>query len=419
MSALHRLLSRRLLYGESTDKHRLLPIIRIASIGVGVGVAFILLSLFIVSGFKYEIREKINGFSGNLRIFHPENTYGQYTTPLEVSDELEKHLEEALQAKWREAFLSPFVEQMALLKSDSAYVGLQLHGVGRGYDRAFYRPYLVQGSLPSFGTGNGAIPLLLSQKNADLLGLSPGDDILAYFFVNGQTKVRKLILSGTFRTGYKDYDESYALTDITCLQGVNGWQANEYGGIEVRLPSYHLTTQAYDTLYPLLWADTRSGSSYTMYTARDMSPVMFGWVDLLDTNVQLILILVICIAATIMITGIIVVILQKAHAIAILKSLGMRTRALRRTFRRLSLAIVLRGLLWGNALALVLGLLQHHTHWLRLDPAQYYMDAVPVRIEWQSLLGVNALTLIVLYLLMYVPTRIIAEIEPVKILRFD
>ena len=422
MADIHRLLSRRLLYVDRPNGKRVrVTTVRIAALGVGVGFAFILLSLFIVSGFKYEIREKINGFTGNLRIFHPDNAYGQYSHPLTVSDELMEKLCEALSKEMPGALLTPYVDQMVLLKSDSAYVGALAHGVGTDYDRHFYSAYLTKGSLPTMEKdGEGSAPeLLLSDKSAETLGLSPGESITGYFFSEGRVRVRKFVLSGTFSTGYKDYDDAYALTDLQTLQTVNDWGANDYGGIEVRLPEYDQTERAYDLLYPVLYEDSKSGTSYTMYTAQDMSPVMFGWVDLLDTNVQLILILAICIAAMIMTTGIIVVILQKTHTIAILKALGMRNGDLRRSFRNLSISVIARGLIWGNVIAIGLGLLQKYGKWIKLDPTQYYMDAVPVRMEIGSLLGANLLTFVVLYVIMYIPTLVISEIKPVKVLRFE
>lgn len=400
------------------NNKKLSTTVQLAVLGVSIGIAVIIVSVFIVDGFKLEIREKINRFTGDIRIFHPDNAYDQYTHPLTVPPSLLNKLTLTLDSLSSQNKITPFADQVGILKSASNNLGISLHGVNQYYDKEFYREYLTQGELPRLDSLDTS-SLLISKKNAQQLQIAPGDTVTAYFLVEGKTKIRKLILRGTFETGYKDYDESLGLTNLSTIQLVNGWERDEYSGLQVNLSSYTHTQQAYNCLYSLLYDESKNGSTFMMYTAQDIAPLMFGWLDLLDTNIQLILALVICIAASIMVTGIIVLILQKSHSVAILKTLGIRNTQLKKTFRLLSSTILLKGILWGNIIAFILGFLQKHFHIIRLDPQQYYMSTMPIHIDWLTVCKINLIIFASLYLIMFIPMLVIAEIKPLKILRFE
>lgn len=420
MGFLHRFIANRFLYREEADGGRkTLSVVRISAIGIALGVMLILLSIFIVQGFKLEIRDRINGFVGHLKIFHPDNAHNQYTQPLVTPSTLLDEVREALTPIDPDGVVYTFADQMGVIKTDSTYSGVVIHGVDSLYDAAFFKKYLLRGECPTFRSDEGS-RILLSSYLANYLDVDVGQTVLTYFFDGERLKVRKFEIAGVYQTGFKDYDEHIAIGNIQDVRSVLDWDDEQSGGVEIKLSDDRFTDRVYDSLYDLLLQRVNNGNErYTMLTARDMNPAMYGWVDLLDTNVRLILILMITVAAMTMITGVIVIILERVRAIATLKALGQRNRSLRQVFHHVAVRILLKGLLWGNAIALLVGVLQWYFKWIKLDAAQYYIDYVPIHISIWAILLTNLITIIALYLIIFVPTMIIANIRPAEGVRFD
>lgn len=420
MGFLHRFIANRFLYREGSDGGRKsLPVVRISAIGIALGVVLILLSIFIVRGFKLEIRDRINGFVGHLKIFHPDNAHNQYTQPLLTPSALLGEMRAIVTPIDPKGVVYTFADQMGVIKTDSTYSGVIIHGVDSLYDAEFFKKYLLRGECPTFGSDEGS-RILISSHVANYLDVDVGQTVMTYFFDGERLKVRKFDIAGVYRTGFKDYDENIAIGNIRDVRSVLDWSEEQSGGVEVKLSDDRLSDSVYDNLYDLLLQRVNtSGERYTMLTARDMNPAMYGWVDLLDTNVRLILILMITVAAMTMITGVIVIILERVRAIATLKALGQRNHSLRQVFHHVAVRILLKGLLWGNAVALLIGALQSHFKLVKLDAAQYYIDYVPIHISIWAILLTNLITIVALYLIIFVPTMIIANIRPAEGVRFD
>ncbi len=420
MGYLHRFIADKFLRREDArGRKRSLPVVRISSIGIGMGVTLILLSLFIVRGFKSEIRAKINGFVGNIKIFHPENAYGQYTLPIDIHPELLSALSRDIDSIPGTNHLYTFADLMGVVKTDSLFKGVNIHGVDSLYDKAFLQQYLLDGEVPSF-SGEVQNELLLSAAIADYLSLDVDSTMLMYFFDGDRLKVRKFVVKGIYHTGFDDYDNNIVIGDIRCVRGVLGWEATRAGGLEAKLSDYRHTESLYDSFYDTLSARvTETDERYTMLTAQEMNPLMFGWIDLLDTNVALILALMIAVAAMTMITGVIVIILERVRTIATLKALGQRNSSLRKVFHHMALRVLLTGVLWGNMIALALAFIQAHFKLLRLDASQYYMEYVPISISLPTLIVTDLATILILYLIIFIPTAIISNIRPAEGVRFE
>lgn len=392
---------------------------RISSIGIALGVVLILLSVFIVQGFKIEIREKINGFVGNLKIFHPDNAHNQYTTPLETPQDLLDDIKARLTSLDPKGIVYTFADQMGVIKTDSTYNGVVIHGVDSLYDMNFFEKYLVRGECPSFKTDEES-RILISSYLANYLGIDVGSTALTYFFDGERLRVRKFEVSGIYETGFRDYDEHIAIGNIRDIRSVLDWDDGTSGGIEIKLSDDTLTDRVYDMMYDTLLERVNKGDErYTILTAREMNPAMYGWVDLLDTNVRLILILMISVAGMTMITGVIVIILERVRAISTLKALGQRNSSLRKVFHHVAVRILLKGLLWGNAVALLIAMGQSFFKIIKLDSSQYYIDYVPIHISAWAILLTNIITIIALYLVIFIPTMIISNIRPAEGVRFD
>ncbi len=408
-------LAKQFIYEAPPKEQRLRPVVRLSALGIGLGLAVILLSFFVIDGFKQEVHSKINGFFGAIRISSPSNVYGQYSDPLTLPE----GVLEDIRRGCGHSKVSTFIDRMGLLKTDSAYSGVLLHGVDSLYDSAFYAKYLTAGRLPSF-SGSTSREALLSEALAHHLGLKVGDEVVVYFLGESGMKVRKVSVEGLFDTGFPEYDRLLALTDVRLLRGVNSWRPEQVGGVELHGLSAKGSAEAYDRLYGY-FADryAKYGEEYTMHSAAEMNRGILGWLSLLDANVALILGLLVAVAGMTMITGVVVLILQKVKAIATLKALGQRNTSLRKVFRLMALEVLWRGVLWGNTAAVILGLIQKLAKPITLDPSQYYMSYVPIVIDPVTLCVINTLVVLVIYLLILVPTSIISGIRPADSMRFE
>lgn len=396
---------------------RLRPVAVLSIIGIALGVMVILLSLFIVNGFKYEVEQKINGFLGTIRISNPDNNYNQYTIPLRVDTSAVKDIRDVATKLYPEAQISSFIDQMAVAKSDSNFTALMMHGVESQSDFSFFRPYLIIGRMPDLAQDE---ELLLPKKVAQKLGIGLEDSFLAYYLLDGRVKVRKYLVVGIIDTGFDAYDNRIAVTSVAHLQGVNNWRADEVGGLTVTINNRKEASRLYEALFDVLARRNAEYSErYAMFTVEELNYNYFGWLDLLDANVLLIFILMVCVAIMTIVTGVVVLILEKVQAIATLMSLGQRGSSIRKVFFLMASKILGWGLLWGNTLALIVAWVQNRWHLITLDPSQYYMSYVPVSINLGTLLLTNLGVFVVVFLFTILPTSLITTISPAKSLRFD
>ncbi|MDO5035576.1 MAG: ABC transporter permease [Porphyromonas sp.] len=423
--SLEQILAERFLYQSPKkpgQRQRLRPVVLISSIGIALGVALILLSLFVVRGFKSEIRGKITAMAGNVRISNPENSYNQYTIPLTVKDDLMAELLEVAQDLDPAGYVASFTQTMALLKSDSTFRGVMM--LGRSELRhepkeelySDLAQYLLEGSLPRSGTNE----VIISKALASYLGFSLGDDFTAYFGNNEQIRLRKYTIAGIYETGYEQYDKYMVLLGESSLKSVLGWSPEQASGLMVHLSSDQWDSELYDRAFDLLADRTaRYKERYALFTSQELNSNMYGWLDLLDANVLLIMVLMIAVVAMTIITGVIVLVLEKVPAFATLKSLGQDNSSLKKSFRLMAGNIILRGLLLGNAIALLLAFIQKQWHLIRLDASQYFMTFVPVEIDLPILLWTNVGVFLLVYLFVLIPTSLIATISPASTLRFE
>lgn len=414
---------------ESRGKRLLRPSVKLTVSGIALGVSVILLSFFIVEGFKGEIRTKVNGLIGSIVISNPDNVYGQYSIPLELPPDALTAVTETVRRADPEASVYTFADEMALFKTDSAFAGVLMHGVDSLYNRDFFGSYLKAGELPSFReTSSLSDGVLISSYLSHSLSLDVGDEVTAYFRSAGEDKgsdggikMRRLRVAGIFDTGFEDFDHKMVVGDIRQVRNLLGLNEKEVSGVMVQLRSSEADTDAvYEQLFALL-ADryANNGERYAMNKAEELSNGILDWLNLLDANVLLILSLLTAVAGMTMITGIVVLVMEKVRAIATLKALGQSTRSIKAVFRQMALSILLKGLVWGNLLALVLAGIQYFWHPITLDASQYYMDYVPVQISLRSLLLVNLTVFVVIYLLVLIPVVLISNVRPSEALRFE
>lgn len=411
-------IARRIHFGGKADNGKKLitpPAVRIAVAGIAIGLAVMILSVAIVVGFKQEVREKVIGFGSHIQITNFDSNSSYETAPIHVGDSLWRVLHQVPGVQHVEAFAT----KPGLLKTDTDFQGIVLKGVGSDYDWTFFRKHLVEGQVFTVTPGQMTTDVLISRHLSDLLHLRCGDSFLAYF-VQDDVKARKFHINGIYDTGFSDYDRLFVLTDIEQIRRLNDWPSEAVSGLELLVDDYDRLDETAERVdNRLLNRHDIAGNTYFVRSIRELNPIIFNWLDLLDLNVVVILVLMMAVSGFTMISGLLIIILERTNMIGILKALGQPDNSLRRVFLYISTFLIGRGMLWGNVIGLVLCWVQWQFQLLTLDPSIYYLDAVPIRLSFWSWLLINVGALAVTLLMMLAPSYLITKISPARTIRFE
>ena len=401
---------------ERGDSRRVTPpAVRIAVAGIALGVAMMILSVAIVVGFKQEVRNKMVGFGSHIRVSNFDSNSSYETAPIFVGDSL-KSLLSALSGI---CHVETFATKPGILKTEMDFQGIVLKGVDVEYDWTFFRKHLKEGELFSIDTGKVTNDVLISQQLADMLRLRCGDSFHAYF-VQDEVRARKFRICGIYNTGFTDYDKLFVLTDIKHIRRLNGWEADAVSGLELQVDDYDdLDEVAAAVDDQLLNRRDRKGNIFYVRSIKELNPMIFSWLDVLDLNVAVILVLMMAVSGFTMISGLLIIILERTNMIGILKALGQQDRSLRRVFLYISAFLIGKGMLWGNIIGLALCWIQSFFRPLSLDPSVYYLDAVPIHLTLGSWLLINLGASVVSLLMMLAPSYLITKISPAKTIRFE
>lgn len=401
---------------ERGDSRRVTPpAVRIAVAGIALGVAMMILSVAIVVGFKQEVRNKMVGFGSHIRVSNFDSNSSYETAPIFVGDSL-KSLLSALSGI---RHVETFATKPGILKTETDFQGIVLKGVDVEYDWTFFRKHLKEGELFSIDTGKVTNDVLISQQLADMLRLRCGDSFHAYF-VQDEVRARKFRICGIYDTGFTDYDKLFVLTDIKHIRRLNGWEADAVSGLELQVDDYNdLDEVAAAVDDRLLNRRDRKGNIFYVRSIKELNPMIFSWLDVLDLNVAVILVLMMAVSGFTMISGLLIIILERTNMIGILKALGQQDRSLRRVFLYISAFLIGKGMLWGNIIGLALCWIQSFFRPLSLDPSVYYLDAVPIHLTPGSWLLINLGASVVSLLMMLAPSYLITKISPAKTIRFE
>lgn len=401
---------------ERGDNRRVTPpAVRIAVAGIALGVAMMILSVAIVVGFKQEVRNKMVGFGSHIRVSNFDSNSSYETAPIFVGDSL-KSLLSALSGI---RHVETFATKPGILKTETDFQGVVLKGVDVEYDWTFFRKHLKEGELFSIDTGKVTNDVLISQQLADMLRLRCGNSFHAYF-VQDEVRARKFRICGIYDTGFTDYDKLFVLTDIKHIRRLNGWEADAVSGLELQVDDYDdLDEVAAAVDDRLLNRRDRKGNIFYVRSIKELNPMIFSWLDVLDLNVAVILVLMMAVSGFTMISGLLIIILERTNMIGILKALGQQDRSLRRVFLYISAFLIGKGMLWGNIIGLALCWIQSFFRPLSLDPSVYYLDAVPIHLTPGSWLLINLGASVVSLLMMLAPSYLITKISPAKTIRFE
>ena len=390
--------------------------VRIATAGVAVGILVMIISICVTIGFQREIKGRVASLVGHIQVVNSETLYRNNPAPIEVSDSLCREIS----ALHGVTHVQRFALCMGMLKTEHAFRGIYFRGVDSSFDPSFLADNLVSGSVPSFGQGDApSDSILLSASMASALQVEVGQKIYAYFF-DKNLRARRFVVSGVFQTNMADLDDKMCFADVRTVQRLSGWEGDQYSGAEVILDDFSSMDTVGTNLSSMFYMkEDAYGHYYATPRVDELFPQVFSWLTLLDTNVVAILILMICVASVTMVSGLLIIILERTRFIGVMKAMGATNSQLRSVFLYLSAMIVVRGLLFGNIIAFALLFIQHVTGIVALDPESYYLARVPVYFPMWGIVLVNVITLVVCVLVLIVPTHVVSRIHPARSIRFE
>lgn len=383
-------------------------IVRIAIIGIMLGLGVMILSIAVIRGFKQEIREKVRGFAGDLQVVKTDNN---------VSYERSAFVDSAVYMKnIRSVSLvndaHPYATKPGIIKANNEIEGVILKGVDSTYNWGFLEKNLVAGKVMNFKDSAEAMKqIMISQTIANRLKLKAGDDLWMYF-VQEPVRKRKLKIVGVFDVGVEEVDKTFVIGDLNLVRRLNNWTNGEIGGYEVRAKSFDNIAAAADAI------DSRIPITLKSYTILDNYPTIFEWLNMLDVNTVVMLVLMIAVAVINMISALLIMILERTSMIGMFKAMGAGNWLIQKVFLYNAAWLIGLGLILGNTLGLGLGFFQANTHFFKLDQASYYMTFVPIQIRWMDVFLLNAGTLVVCLLVLIIPSMLVTRITPVRAIRF-
>lgn len=399
----------RLYFSQQGKERTSRPAVRVALAGMIVGVVVMILTICIVVGFKQTITQKVAGFGAHIQVvsFDNNNTYD--LQPIEVSDSMLTQLgsyEHVVAAV-------PFITKPGMLKTDSAFKGIVLKGTDY-WD--FFARNIVEGALPAKPQ-----EVLISRVASNRLQLHVGEAITGYFVDESDVRARRFSISGIYDTGFLQFDDLFVLTPLETARRLQSWDLNTYSGVEILIDDIKNLDETADEIYFAVVnkLDENGYKAYFVETLQDQNPAIFSWLDLLDMNVVVIIVLMLLVAGFNIVSGLIILILDGIQLIGTLKALGADNRFVRRIFLIQAALLIGKGVLWGNIIGLALAALQYFGHIVPLEAATYYVDAVPIAFAWTWIIVLNVLTIGLSLLILLLPSMIITKINPARVMHFE
>ena len=409
-------IARRIYTSDGQRREVSLPAIRIATAGVAIGLAVMLITVSVVFGFKHTIRDKVIGFGSHISI---QSFMAQQTAspvPICISDTLMRQLKALPEVR----HVQQYTMTQGILKTDDDFLGVAFKGIGRDYDVSFLSQYIVEGELPHFSDDKTSYQLLVSRMMADKLSLHVGDRVYAYFVGNDDVRARKFTIKGIYQTNMTQVDQTLCFTDYRIPIRLNGWEQDQCSGAEILVKDFDRLDETAQQVMRLVNHDSdRYGETFTSQTIHEAYPQIFSWLELLDINVWIILVLMVCVAGFTMVSGLLIIILERTQMIGLLKALGARNATIRHTFLWFAAFIISQGLLLGDVLGIGLILLQQQTGFISLDPANYYVDTAPMELNVPVIVALNVATLLISIFVLIAPSFLISHIHPAKAMHFE
>ncbi len=387
------------------------PIVRLSVFSIALGISVMILAIAILTGFQQQVRDKVIGFGGHVEITAYDVTTSAEANPVSMFQPFYPSLDSVPGVRHIEVFAS----KAGIIKTADQIEGVILKGVGTDFDWSWFESKMVDGDRFYLSDSARSDMVVISKSLADRLLLKTGDPLRMYFINRDevQPRGRKFTISGIYETGLEEFDKLYVVGDIQHVQSLNNWEPDQVGGFEVYLDNYNEMDEMGQMIDNMVGVDLKA------QTIRQLHPQIFEWLSLHDMNVVIIIVLMVLVAGITMISTLLILILEKTNMIGVLKALGTKNRSIRKVFIYNAVYIIGQGMIWGNAFALTLSLLQLKFGLFKLNQESYYVSEVPVNMAFSHYLLVNLGTLAACTLMLIIPSYIVTKISPVKAIRFN
>ena len=396
---------------ERDNKSMSRPAVRIAIIGITLGLAVMLISIAVIVGFKREVRNQIIGFGSHIQIMSYNNYNSIQSEPITLTQQLDSLLKTTPNVR----DIQHIATQPGIIHTEEAFQGILLKGVDSTYNWDFFSQNLIEGTTLCDSTKNGTI---ISSAIAHTMNLNIGDSYTVYFASNNGLRARKFTVVGIYQTTFADYDKLYILTDISHIQRLNQWADNQFSTLEILVNDYSRLNQISSDLFnKIIIYSHNTDILYRVETIETLTPQIFVWLAMLDMNAIVIIILMLAVSGFCVISGLLILILERSATIGLLKSLGANNWTIRKIFLIQSAYLISRGMLWGNIIGLTIIAIQHFTHAIPLDPTSYYVDHVPVQLPLSAWLLINIGLAIASILMLVGPSYFVTRISPAEAMR--
>jgi len=407
-------IARRLFFAKESKGGISNSVLTIAIFGIALGMAVMILSVAIVTGFKEQVRRKVTGFGSHVLITNYDNNNSYAANPINKSQSFYPDLIETEGVK----HIQVYATKAGIIKTKTDIQGVILKGIDHDYDWSFFEGNMIEGNSFRVQSGQKIDSVIVSKYLASLLRLELGDSLYMYF-VHDPIKMRRFAISGIYSTDLQEFDNKFVLADIGHVQKLNGWTNEQVDGFEVQIDDFEQLDLMKTEIENQVGSIYEEGKEQLyVESVRDKYPPIFEWLDLTNTNVWVILIIMILVGTINMVSGLLVIILERTSMIGVLKALGAKSFSISKVFLYHGAFLIAKGLLLGNLIGLGLGLLQNYFKIIKLDPSTYYIDSVPINFQLWHILALNAGTLFITTMVLVLPSLFIAFIRPAKAIKF-
>ena len=405
------------IYNDKGDKRKVSrPAIQIATVGVAIGLAVMIISVCVVLGFKNSIRDKVIGFGSHIQVENFNSIQSSDPYPICTDQKILTNIKSINGVK----HIQRFALKPGILKTNVDFLGVIFKGIGPEYDETFLKNNLIDGTIPKFSDSCSSNKILISKVMADALNLKVGNKVFSYFISSDDVRARKFTICGIYQTNMSEYDKSLCFTDLYTAVKLNGWEYDQSSGIEVTVNDFNHLQDTYNIfINKINRTQDKYNDIFTSQTIQEAHPQVFAWLDLLDINVWIILALMICVAGFTMISGLLIIILERTNMIGTMKALGATNTTIRHTFLWFAVFILGKGLLIGDIIGIGLIVLQKYSGIIKLDATTYYVSTVPVVINIPLILILNTATLIISVFILVAPSYLISRIHPSRSMRYE
>lgn len=403
-------IAKRILSGKNSTGRFSRPIVRISVIGIALGLAVMILTVAIVTGFQREIRDKVIGFGAHIQVSSFDNNESYEYSPVNRNQAFVKSIASHEGIRHVQAF----AVKAGILKAHGEIHGVVVKGAGSDFDWDFFDRNMVEGQ--SFRVSDTGITnkVVISRYIASRMKIKLNDAVPVYFIQENKQRVRKFTVCGIYETGLgQQFDEVFVLADIGHIQKLNNWEKTQVAGFEILINDFNKLDELTS------FVNDEIGYQLHARNIKEQNMQVFTWLNAQDINAVIVIVLMVIVASINMISALLILILERTGMIGILKALGSTNWAIRKIFLYNAAYLIAKGLLWGNVIALAICLVQKRYGILKLDPESYFVSQVPVNVHWPYLLLLNTGTMLICVLMLILPSYIVTRISPIKAIRFN